>query len=171
VTPRPVTIAAEPLQADAFKPFGDVLAAPPGGGRRAFGGGLANLRIQAKPILTISRVEPDVAFPLAIRELERHPFSSQSFLPMSVSRWLVIVAPPGPDGNPDGAMARAFLAGAGQGVTYRAGTWHHRLTVLDSNATFAVLIWRDGSVDDEEFRPLAQHVTVAAPDVLPGPAV
>jgi ureidoglycolate lyase len=158
-------IVAEPLQADAFKPFGDVLAAPPGGGRRTFGDGLANLRAHAEPNLTISRVEPDITFPLAIREFERHPFSSQSFVPMSVSRWLVIVAPPGPDGSPDGAMARAFLAGPGHGVTYRAGTWHHRLTVLDSNATFAVLMWRDGSADDEELWPLAQPVTVAAPGI------
>ena len=57
----------------------------------------------------------------------------------------MIVAPPRPHGGPDGARARAFVAGPGQGVTYHAGTWHHALTVLDSAARFAVLIWRDGS--------------------------
>jgi hypothetical protein len=93
-------VAAEPIDAEAFKSFGDVLAAPSAPGRLKFGDGLANLRAHAKPDLTMSLVAPQLAFPLAIRELERHRFSSQSFVPLSVSRWLVIVAPPRPDGGP-----------------------------------------------------------------------
>jgi ureidoglycolate lyase len=162
-------IAAEPIDAEAFNAFGDVLAAPSAPGRLKFGDGLANLRAHAKADLTMSLVAPHHAFPLAVRELERHRFSSQSFVPLSVSRWLVIVAPPQPDGSPDGARARAFVAGPGQGVTYRAGTWHHGLTVLDSIARFAVLIWRDGSAGDEEFVPLAEPFTVPLPAIQPKP--
>jgi len=158
-------ITAEPIDADAFRPFGDVLVAPPEPGRRAFGGGLANLRTHAKSELTLSLTAPEVAFPLPVRELERHPFSSQSFLPLSVSRWLVIVAPSGRDGSPDAQRARAFLAGPQQGVTYRIGTWHHKLTVLDDFAQFATLMWRDGSTGDAEFVPLSQPLAVALPDI------
>ena len=54
----------------------------------------------------------------------------------------------------------AFLAGPGQGVTYHANTWHHPLTVLDRPARFAVVMWRDGTRTDEEFRTLAAPFTV-----------
>jgi ureidoglycolate lyase len=157
-------ITAEPIDAEAFKSFGDLLMAPPGPGRRAYGAGLANLRAHARSELSVSLVTPQVTFPLTVRELERHPFSSQSILPLSVSRWLIVVAPSNAAGEPDAAKARAFLAGPGQGVTYHAGTWHHGLTVLDDIAKFAVLIWRDGTAGDEEFKPLAEPMTIAVPD-------
>ena len=46
----------------------------------------------------------------------------------------------------------AFLVGAAQGITYHANTWHHPLTILDRPARFAVVMWRDGTRTDEEFR-------------------
>jgi ureidoglycolate lyase len=95
--------------------------------------------------------------------LERHEFSSQSFMPLDVSRWLVVVAPYGADGGPDPSRASAFVAGPGQGVTYHMGTWHHGLTALDRPARFAVFMWRDGTGTDEEFRQLAQPFTVQVP--------
>jgi len=96
--------------------------------------------------------------------MERHEFSSQSFMPLDVSRWLVVVAPSGADGGPDGSRAVAFLAGPGQGVTYHAGTWHHPLTILDRPGRFAVFMWRDGTRTDEEFRTLATPFTVEVRD-------
>src|SRR5438046_4391112 len=92
--------------------------------------------------------------------MERHEFSSQSFLPLDVARWLVVVAPAGADGGPDPSRAVAFLAGPGQGVTYHAGTWHHPLTILDRPARFAVVMWRDGTSTDEEFGTLAAPVLI-----------
>jgi ureidoglycolate lyase len=156
-------IVAEPIDAEAFAPFGDLLAAPRVPGRHAFGSGLANLRGAARSELTLSHVAPQGAFPLTVREMERHAYSSQSFLPLSVARWLVIVALSGADGAPDGRRARAFLAGAQQGVTYRVGTWHHPLTVLDEPAQFAGFMWRDGSTGDEEFMTLSAPFAVALP--------
>ncbi len=55
------------------------------------------------------------------------------------------------------------MARAGQGVTYAMGTWHHPLTVLDGPATFAVLMWRDGTPRDEEFVPVPSPLTVVVP--------
>ena len=48
-----------------------------------------------------------------------------------------------------------------QGVTYKADTWHHPLTVLDRPAAFAVFMWLDGSKGDEEFVTLPTPVTIA----------
>jgi ureidoglycolate lyase len=92
--------------------------------------------------------------------MERHEFPSQSFLPLDVSGWIGVVAPSGADGGPDPSRAVAFLVGPGEGVTYHANTWHHPLTTLDRPARFAVVMWRDGTRTDEEFRTLAAPFTV-----------
>lgn len=157
-------IVAEPLSAAAFAPFGDVLAPPAVRGRDYFDAGLGNARAGARPSLSMSRVAPLAALPLKATMLERHEFSSQSFVPLDVARWLVIVAPSAPGGGPDAAKARAFIAGPGQGITYHVGTWHHGLTVLDRDARFAVFMWRDGTAGDEEFVPLAAPFDVVLPD-------
>jgi len=156
-------IKPEPLRAEAFAPFGDVLEAPPAPGRLFFGEGLANRRPGAAPSLAVARVPQLGSLPLIATRMERHEFSSQSFLALDVARWLVVVAPKAGDGRPDTAQARAFLAGPGQGVTYHAGTWHHPLAVLDRQACFAVLIWLEHSPTDEEFVTLDEPFTVEVP--------
>jgi ureidoglycolate lyase len=158
-------LIAEPLTAEAFAPYGDVLEAPTDPGRRYVDGGLSNQRTGAATSLSISTIAPTDARDLRTDMLERHAFSSQTFLPLSVSRYLVIVAPDAAGGGPDGSRARAFVARAGQGITYHAGTWHHGMTVLDRPAQFAVLMWRDGSSGDEEFVPLGAMLTVTVPSV------
>jgi ureidoglycolate lyase len=156
-------IKPERLRAEAFAPFGDALEAPPAPGRNFFGDGLANRRPSAAPSLAVACVPPLSVLPLVAIRMERHEFSSQSFLALDVARWLVIVAPKAANGGPDTARARAFLAGPGQGVTYRADTWHHPLTVLDRPARFAVLIWLERSNTDEEFVTLDRPFTVDVP--------
>ena len=111
----------------------------------------------------MSRVEPSSVGLLSVGVLERHEFSSQTFVPLSVSRWLVIVAPSSMDGRPDARRARAFVAGPRQGITYHAGTWHHGLTVLDTYGEFAVMMWRDDGPGDEEFVRLEEAFEVAVP--------
>jgi ureidoglycolate lyase len=158
-----MVIVPEPLRAETFAPFGDVLEAPPVPGRNFFANGLANRRTGATPSLAVACVPPLASLPLTATRMERHEFSSQSFLPLDVARWLVIVAPKAADGRPDTARVRAFLAGPGQGVTYRVDTWHHPLTVLDRPARFAVLIWLEHSTTDEEFVTLDEPFTVDVP--------
>jgi ureidoglycolate lyase len=91
---------------------------------------------------------------LRLDTLERHEFSSQTFVPIDVARWLIVVAPHAATGGPDIGALHAFMATARQGVTYRANTWHHGLTVLDRAARFTIFMWRDGSAGDEEFVPV-----------------
>ena len=140
----------EPLTAEAFAPFGEVLAAPAAPGRDYIDAALENRRAHAKPSLSFSTKAP-TALPLASTTMERHLHSSQSFVPMEAGRWLVLVAPHGADGGPDMARARAFLARPDQGVTYGADVWHHPSTVFDRTARFAVFMWKDGSPADDEF--------------------
>jgi ureidoglycolate lyase len=157
------TIVAEPLTAEAFKPFGAVLEGPPTPGRVYVSETLANGRAHAPVCLSVATVEPRKELPLQVTVLERHEHSSQTFVPLSVSRYLVLATLDAPGGGPDLTRLRAFVARAGQGVTYAMGTWHHPVTVLDAPASFAVLMWRDGTSGDEEFVPVTTPLTVVVP--------
>jgi ureidoglycolate lyase len=161
-------IIAQPLTAEAFAAFGDVFAAPSQPGRTYIDAALGNARGDARLCLSVSRLTPFAEPEIAIKYLERHEFSSQTFIPMEVSRALVVVAPSGPDGGPDAAGLRAFVADAGQGFTYRMNVWHHGMTVLDAPASYAIVMHRTGGHDgpgpgDEEFVDLPQPVIVALP--------
>jgi ureidoglycolate lyase len=145
-----VELIAHPLVTDAFLPFGEVLEAPAEPGQRFFSSTLANLRAGASPNLRIVN-RPPTALPLRANLLERHEFSSQTFLPLEVGRVLIVVAPHAAEGGPDVKRAQAFLASARQGFTYRPNTWHHGLTVLDQPARLAVFMWCDGTAADEQF--------------------
>src|SRR3989442_14242635 len=88
-------IIAESLTEKAFAPYGDLLAAPAEFGRAYFDEGLRTSRATAWPSLSVSHVRPLPSLPLEARGMERHEFSSQSFLPLDVARWLVVVPPAG----------------------------------------------------------------------------
>lgn len=148
-------LTAKPLTAGALGELGEVLVAPPQTGRSYFDTSLSNERVGARPSLSIVHSLPAVSLPLEVKQLERHRFSSQSFVPMRAGRWLLIVCPSATDGGPNVTAAQAFVARPDQGVTLRRDTWHHSLTVLDQSACHAVFMWRDGTQADEEFRQVA----------------
>jgi ureidoglycolate lyase len=148
-------IVPQPLTRDAFAAFGDVIDVPDEAGRKYYEEALGNLRPAARPSLWVS-VKPEAPErPVRAELLERHEFSSQTFMPLDVGRWLVVVAPHAPQGGPAAERAKAFIASGRQGVTYRPNTWHHGLTVLDRPGRFAVFMWRDGTKGDEEFVPVS----------------
>ena len=131
----------------------------PGGARLAvnfvmnYEEALGNLRSGAHPSLSVSLKPETPNRPLRAALLERHEFSSQTFVPIDVARWLIVVAPHAAAGGPDLGGVRAFIANGRQGVTYKPNTWHHGLTVLDRPGRFAVFMWRAGA-QDEEFVPV-----------------
>lgn len=157
-------IIVEPLRVAAFEPFGKVLAGSGEPGRTRFNDFLENARADARVDLSIATLEP-TGLPMLARILERHPYSSQTFVPLKAARYLVIVAPDRDDGGPDLERARCFLAAGSQGITYRRGVWHHGMTVLDDTAEMAILMWCDGGSGDEEFRDLDAPFEVALPPV------
>lgn len=155
-------ITAQPLTQERFVQFGEVLDLPRSPGRHFYSDPLGNLRESAKPSLSISLVEPSHTRSLQVEMLERHEFSSQSFVPIDVDSWIVIVAPHHASGAPDMDQLQAFIARGDQGVTYRPNTWHHGVTVFGAPATFAVFMWLAGDGGDEEFVDVSS-VTVNLP--------
>lgn len=151
------TLTAQPITPEAFAPFGDVLVPPQEFARRYYSDGLSNGRPAAAASLSLSHVKPLASLPLEAVQMERHAFSSQSFMPLDVSRYLAIVAPHGADGGPDLDNVQAFLVPGDIGITYGRDVWHHPLSVLDRPGRFAIFMWLDGTTGDEEF------VTLAAP--------
>ncbi|RZK83572.1 MAG: ureidoglycolate hydrolase, partial [Methylobacterium sp.] len=82
-----------------------------------------------------------------VTRLERHPQSSQAFLPLAVAAYVVVVAPDR-NGRPDEAQMRAFRVPGHIGLNYRTGAWHAHMMTLDAPGTFAMLVHEDGSADD-----------------------
>jgi ureidoglycolate lyase len=150
-----VEIIARPLTVEAFAPFGDVVEAPLEKGRAYFETSLGNLRPAARARMWMLTKQPVKGLPLQIDSLERHEFSSQTFVPIEIGHWLVVVAPHAAGGGPDVARAQAFLPSARQGVSYRPNTWHGGLNVFDRPARLTVLQWLDGTAGDEEIVPVA----------------
>jgi len=151
-------LKAVPLSADAFAPFGDVLEAPAAHGRIVVDRALNNLRLDARLSLALVHKAP-LALPLQSEVMERHRWSSQTFLPLKAQRWLVIIAPQDETGGaPDMKNALAFIAGGHQGVTFAANVWHHPFTVIDAPACFAVATWRNGRSDDDQFVDVAPFI-------------
>lgn len=91
--------------------------------------------------------------------LERHPFSTQTFIPMGqrkeIDSFMVIVALSdrnSPEELPDPATLEAFICKGNQSVTYSAGTWHAPMVVVDENiphVDFAVLVYENGVADED----------------------
>lgn len=155
------TIQTEPISARAFEPFGNVLEAPTLFGRIYYNQALGNARPAAPLSLSLSLLKPIIECSIDVQLLERHEFSSQSFLPLDASRYLVVVAPHAADARPNLDAIRAFIVPGDHGISYSMNVWHHAMVVLDRPAKFAVVMWRDGSSDDEQFFPLDTPVRVA----------
>ncbi|MEL6549884.1 MAG: ureidoglycolate lyase [Pseudomonadota bacterium] len=136
------TIAIEPLTAEAFAPFGDVLDTS-GAPDKIINQGLCG-RFHDRAALDFSdgragvslfQAEPR-AVPLKLEMVERHPAGSQCFVPMSMDAFLVVVAPD--DAGRPGAP-RAFRTAPGQAINFHRGTWHGVLTPLAAPGLFAVI--------------------------------
>jgi ureidoglycolate lyase len=164
----PRTIVARPLSPDAFAPFGDVVSVGLREGSAANQGtavrfdwtaALASTRPDARANLAAIRSTP-CPLPFEVRLVEKHPCSSQTFIPMRCSRYLVCVAPTAADGAPDLDALAAFVCGPGQGINYRIGAWHHPIVALAEPAEFAMLVWEGGGPSDCVEHRLAEPVAV-----------
>jgi ureidoglycolate lyase len=163
------SLLAEPLTAVAFAPFGAVVSAGLRAGKSAnqgtavrfdFCAELTTTRPAARANLAVFRSTQKV-LPFELRLFERHPCSTQTFLPMVCRRFLICVAPTAADGSPDVDHARAFLCGPGQGISYGVNVWHHPIIALDDDADFAMLAWEEGSALDCIEQPLSAPLLVA----------
>ena len=151
-----MTIAALALTKAAFKPFGEVIAADGLAGiavnearglRFDTGAQLAHSTRAGEPVLALYRMRPSQA-PFSVKLFEHHPHGAQMFLPMSAARYLVIVAPRLPSGDPDISAVQVFVARADQGVIYAPGVWHAPLVALEADSTFAMMMFENGDGTD-----------------------
>ncbi|KIY44484.1 Allantoicase [Fistulina hepatica ATCC 64428] len=92
-------------------------------------------------------VPGDCIMPVTV--LERHPFTTQAFIPMGKGAgeglqnpgcaFLVVVAENGVDDKPDMASVRAFLASSAQGIMYNIAVWRKS---IDFSPSYLVLkVW------------------------------
>lgn len=88
-----------------------------------------------RTLLNIFRSTP-LEQPVSIKMMERHPLSSQAFIPMGQQPYLVVVAP---RGELDVSKIEVFIATANQGVNYHKGTWHHYCLALHEISDFLVV--------------------------------
>ena len=153
-------LTLEPATAIALAPFGALIEAPKmAGARSSYTEWLGSTHEGMTPRLHINRVNPSTV-PYALTMLERHPYSAQMFVPLALSQYVIVVAASLPDGSPDLHRVHAFLAPGDVGVVYAAGTWHGGATVLDRQGSFAVLMWRNDTADDEEFLSLERPIPI-----------
>ncbi|MCJ8519486.1 ureidoglycolate lyase [Pseudorhizobium tarimense] len=138
----PIELPIRPLTAVTFAPFGEVLEADPSTVRLINGGTTERFhRLSVAEaagenvIISLFRGQPR-RFPYAIAMMERHPFGSQSFSPLSGRPFLVAVAED-EDGRP--GPPQVFLATGSQGVNYRRNVWHHPLMALGDVSDFLVV--------------------------------
>ena len=140
-----VRVPVQPLTRDSFRPYGDVVEI--GDSRHyTINQGFAEryadmakldlLEDSGAPNVGIVRAKPR-QFPLQVKLMERHPKSSQLFIPLAARPFLVLVAPPGDRPEPKNIMS--FKTMAGQGINYGRGVWHHPLIALDQSTDFLVV--------------------------------
>lgn len=135
-------IAAQPLTADAFAPFGDVLDCT-GAPDKLINAGLcgryhdrAHLDFaDGRAGVSLFNAEPR-ALPYEFDLVERHPAGSQCFVPMTQHPFLVIVAA---DKSRKPGQPLAFVTDSGQAINFHRGTWHGVLTPLHAPGLFAVI--------------------------------
>ena len=136
-------LSVRPLTRDSFAPYGQVIEAGAGNNFLVNDGTAMRFHDLAwvdvsldhgRPCISIFRAQPR-KLPMQLTKLERHPLSSQAFVPMCQTRFLVVVATGGD--SPENPVA--FVSTSGQGINYDRGIWHHPLIALETETDFLVI--------------------------------
>lgn len=154
-------LKAQPITAEAFAPFGEVIAV--GGAAITINEGMCQ-RFSDLATFDILDGAPGLSLfqsklrtmPYTCDLLERHPLGSQCFIPMSDAALLIIVAPD--EGGQPGAP-QAFIARNDVAVNIARNTWHGVLSPVEGSGLFAV-IDRIGEGNNLQEHRLDQPVAV-----------
>ncbi|MEP4979695.1 ureidoglycolate lyase [Ascidiaceihabitans sp.] len=137
-----IRIKTRTLTADAFAPYGDVMAASGMPDKMINQGKCGRFHDQASLDFTDGQAGVSIfkgekeTLPLRLEMVERHPMGSQAFVPMSADPFLVVVAR---DDNGTPSDPVAFITAPGQAINFHRGTWHGVLTPLSEPGLFAVV--------------------------------
>ncbi len=155
------TLNAKPISPEAFAPYGQAVADPGPTNRTDYAAKLFNGRDGVEINVGVVRAMPPASLPMQVLKMERHPQSTQAFLPLDCDRYLVVVAKGrGGAGDPDLDTLRAFVVPGDMIVNYDAGTWHCPLTSLDRPSTFGLVMYMDGGPGDEDWHTLDEPFVV-----------
>ena len=75
-------------------------------------------------------------FPMKIHMMEKHPLSTQAFIPMKETTFLAFVAPSGE--SPEIDKIQSFIIPPKTGINYKPGIWHFPL-ISTENINFLVI--------------------------------
>lgn len=158
----PISISPKPLTPEAFAPFGDVLDCSGDPDKLINQGMCGRFHDRAeldfgddgRAGVSIFKAQPR-SLPYTLDLMERHPEGSQTFIPMSMDPFLIIVAPD--DGDKPGTP-QAFVSTPGQGINFHRNVWHGVLTPLHEPGLFAVVDRIGKTPNLEEFWLNPQYV-------------
>ena len=158
----PIAVPVRPISAEAFAGYGALLQQPASGSRQDSAAAVENRRASARANVALVRCEQFV-FGTVIEMLERHPLSTQLFVPLDLDTYLVVVAKDTGQNQPDLATVSAFRLGRHQAISYHAGVWHAGMATLGRPGTFVMIIHEDGSAADCEFVQLPRKLMIEEP--------
>ncbi|MFD1157525.1 ureidoglycolate lyase [Roseovarius aestuarii] len=140
MTDRTLTVA--PLTAEAFTPYGDVIEAR-GAPTKMINQGMCGRHHDLAQLdfadgrAGISLFDAKARhLPHMVDMVERHPEGSQAFMPVSQTRFLVVVAD---DDNGTPVNPTAFVTAPGQSINLHRGVWHGVLAPINAPGQFAVV--------------------------------
>lgn len=137
-------ITAIPLTRENFAGLGDVIETegahhyPINNGKCERYHDLARVETagpNARTLVNIFRGTP-YTFPLRLSMVERHPFGSQAFVPLTSRPFLVVVCDDTDEGP---GTPQAFVTNGAQGVNYPRNRWHAVLTPIGEPQDFVVV--------------------------------
>ncbi|KAF9958329.1 Allantoicase [Mortierella alpina] len=111
------------------------------------------VKLATANIAIFSCYKPVETRDIGVRLLERHPYSSQMFVPMGGDGnggFVVVVAKDRTsDGMPDLSTLKAFTVNNSQGINYKPNVWHHPMIVTDRPVTFLTITHESGVGKDD----------------------
>ena len=135
----------EPLTAEAFAPYGQVLDVrqaeqiPINQGLTTRFNNLGDVQFNGEGATTLINVfrSTPISLPHQVTLMERHPLGTQAFYPMAGARFMVLVAPAGDTVKAEDL--RLFITDGEQGINFNVNTWHHYQLALDQQSDFLVV--------------------------------
>lgn len=164
-----IELVAEPLTANSFAPFGDVIEADPSSeGHFSINDGaierfndlanIQNLSKDGRTLINIAICNRATPLPYHITFLERHPLGSQAFIPLCETPMIIAVAPPLDHIDP--ADIRAFISNGQQGINYHPNVWHMPMAPLKDNIKMIMIDSGNQEGNYEEFRFTDYKITL-----------
>ena len=119
---------------------------------------------EAKLNFCVYKCEPiDISKGFKISMLERHKYTTQSFIPMGEGgkSYVIIVAKNDDQTNkPNLKTLRGFITTTDKAITYKKNIWHHPMIMLDKTTNFTCLVNENDTNEDCEEAPIEDNFVI-----------